>query len=144
MINFRIISRVVSVLLLIVGLLMWTGLPLSYIYQTENGQAIFLAGLTSCALGGLLWFIEPGDERTLRKREGYLIVALGWLSVSLFGTLPYLFSGAIPGFSDAFFETVSGLTTTGASVLTDIEAQPKDILYWRSLTQWIGGMGIIV
>ncbi len=80
----------------------------------------------------------------LKKRDGYLVVTLGWLCMSLFGTLPYQFSGQIPGFADAFFETVSGYTTTGASILNDIEAMSKGILMWRSLTQWIGGMGIIV
>jgi len=80
----------------------------------------------------------------IRKREGYLIVVLSWLAMILAGMLPYLYSGMIPTVPEALFETVSGMTTTGASVLTDIEAQPKGLLYWRSLTQWIGGMGIIV
>ena len=84
------------------------------------------------------------QNKALKKRDGYLVVTMGWLFMSLFGSLPYYLTGAIPDFSNAFFETVSGFTTTGASILNDIEAMPKSILYWRSLTQWIGGMGIIV
>mgnify|MGYP005992557221 CR=1 FL=1 len=80
----------------------------------------------------------------MRKRVGYIIVALGWVAMVAFGMLPYLISGLIPSIPSALFETVSGMTTTGASVLTDIEAAPEGLLYWRSLTQWIGGMGIIV
>lgn len=144
MINFRIIVRVISVLLLLLGGLMWTTLPFSWWYQTGLGEKLFYAGFSSVALGSLLWLVKPGDDRNLRKREGYLIVAIGWLTMVLFGTLPYLFTDVISHFPDAFFETVSGMTTTGASVLEDIEAQPLDVLYWRSLTQWIGGMGIIV
>jgi len=79
-----------------------------------------------------------------RKREGYIIVSITWIIISLFGTLPFIISGAIPNFTNAFFETISGFTTTGASVLSDIESLPKGILFWRSITHWIGGMGIIV
>ncbi|MDH5609812.1 MAG: TrkH family potassium uptake protein, partial [Cyclobacteriaceae bacterium] len=77
-------------------------------------------------------------------RDGYLVVTGGWLIMSLFGSIPYMLSGSIPDISNAFFETISGYSTTGATILTDIEAVPKGILFWRSLTQWIGGMGIIV
>ena len=82
--------------------------------------------------------------RDVAKREAYVIVTLGWVVLSLFGTLPFILSGSIPNFTDAFFETMSGFTTTGASVLNDIEALPHGVLFWRSMTQWIGGMGIIV
>ncbi|MEZ4683816.1 MAG: potassium transporter TrkG [Caldilineaceae bacterium] len=80
----------------------------------------------------------------MRAREGFAIVTFGWLGFSLFGCLPYLFSGTIPSFTDAFFETISGFTTTGATILTEIESLPHGILLWRSLTHWLGGMGIIV
>ncbi len=96
------------------------------------------------ALGTLIFFSVRNAGKKVARRDGFLIVATGWLSMVTFGTLPYLLSGAIPTFTDAFFETMSGMTTTGASILTDIEAQPEGILFWRSLTQWIGGMGIIV
>jgi trk system potassium uptake protein TrkH len=104
-----------------------------------------MSAVTSAGIGGILWWISrKRSSDNLGKRDGYLIVTLGWLGMSLVGTLPYLFSGAIPNFTNAFFETLSGFTTTGASILDDIEALPKGIIFWRSLTQWMGGMGIIV
>jgi trk system potassium uptake protein TrkH len=100
--------------------------------------------LLSGVLGGLaLLFIRP-RKKALYAREGYLTVALCWIIVSLIGCLPFLFSGAIPRFADAFFETVSGFTTTGSTILSDVESLPRGILFWRSFTHWIGGMGVIV
>ena len=144
MIQYRIIARVLGVLLVIIGGLMWTGLPISFLYDTGQAFSLVYSGAICVVVGGALWSLRPKTRKNVRKREGYLIVALGWLVMVTFGMLPYLFSGVIPTVPEALFETVSGMTTTGASVLTDIEAQPADILYWRSLTQWIGGMGIIV
>ncbi|MCB0635702.1 MAG: TrkH family potassium uptake protein [Lewinella sp.] len=145
MISFRPILRILGILLILIGLMMWTGLPFSWYYGTHDWQSLLFSGLISVGIGGALWwFIRIRPQDAIRKREGYLIVALGWLTMVTFGMLPYLFSGVIPTVPEALFETVSGMTTTGASVLTDIEAQPEGILYWRSLTQWIGGMGIIV
>ncbi len=92
----------------------------------------------------MLWYFTRNHEKKLRQKDGYLIVALGWTALSISGSLPYMLSGAIPEFTSALFETVSGYTTTGSSVLNDIEGVHKGILLWRSLTQWIGGMGIIV
>lgn len=144
MINVRPIIRVIAVLLVIIGGLMLTGLPVSFYYKSGDALPLFYSGLICIGIGTVLWLARfPGDN-AIKKREGYLIVALGWLSMVSFGMLPYLLSGAIPDVVGAFFETVSGMTTTGASVLNDIEAVPEGILYWRSLTQWIGGMGIIV
>ena len=100
--------------------------------------------LLSGVLGGLaVLFIRP-RKKTLYAREGYLTVALTWIVVSLVGCLPFIFSGAIPRFADAFFETVSGFTTTGSTILPNVEILPKGILFWRSFTHWIGGMGVIV
>ena len=143
MINYRPIARVISILLCIVGVMMWTGLPFS-LYFGEDPGPLLLAGLTSIAVGGGLFLVRSPKGIPIRKREGYLIVALSWVGMVLSGMLPYLYSGMIPTLPEAIFETVSGMTTTGASVLTDIEVQPRGLLYWRSLTQWIGGMGIIV
>ena len=143
MINFRPIARVISILLAVIGGMMWTGLPFSF-YYGESPYPLLLAGLTSLAVGAGLWFVPNPKGVPIRKREGYLIVALSWVAMVSAGMLPYLYSGMIPTVPEALFETVSGMTTTGASVLTSIEDQPKDLLYWRSLTQWIGGMGIIV
>ena len=82
--------------------------------------------------------------KEINKREGYLVVTFGWIVMTLSGTLPYLFTGSIPNFSNAIFETISGYTTTGSTILNDVEVLPKGVLFWRSLTHWIGGMGIIV
>ena len=100
--------------------------------------------LISAALGGLtVWLIKP-KKKMFYAREGFLTVALTWVVMSLAGCLPFIFSGAIPNFADAFFETVSGFTTTGSTILTDVEVLPRGILFWRSFTHWIGGMGVIV
>lgn len=144
MLNFRPVARVIGILLVIVGALMWTGLPFSWYYQSGDGMALFISGLITMTCGVPLWFLRMPKRGAIYKREGYLIVTLGWFAMVSFGTLPYLTSGMIPSIPDALFETVSGMTTTGASILTDIEIQPQGLLYWRSLTQWIGGMGIIV
>jgi len=143
--NYKIIFRVLGILLLMNGAFMLLCLPFSAYYGGSDMHALLQAsGVTS--LAGFMLFIFTGSNTNsnLRKKDGYLIVTLGWLSMSSFGCLPYIFSGAIPDLTSAFFETVSGFSTTGASVLTDIESIDKGILFWRSLTQWIGGMGIIV
>ena len=100
-------------------------------------------------IGIILVFSVPAiifkpKNRQIYTKEGFVTVAIGWILLSLFGALPFLFSGAIPNYIDALFETISGLTTTGASILTDIEALPRGILFWRSFTHWIGGMGILL
>lgn len=102
-----------------------------------------------CAGGGLLigvplsFFVKPGDK-VIYAKEGFLIVALSWVIVSVFGALPFVLSGEIPRFTDALFETVSGFTTTGASILRDVTAMSRGMLFWRSFTHWLGGMGILV
>ena len=145
MINFRPIISIVGVLLVIIGLMMFIPLMFSFYYSSGDEQALLFSGLLTSSVGFIFWFFTRGERgQRVNKREGYMVVALGWLSMSIFGMLPYLLSGVIPNLTDAMFETVSGLTTTGASILSDIESIPKGILFWRSMTQWIGGMGIIV
>ncbi|MDH5475614.1 MAG: TrkH family potassium uptake protein [Cyclobacteriaceae bacterium] len=142
--NFRIVIGLLGLLISLNGVFMLLCLPFS-IYYNENWISILLSGVITLIVGIILWFwFRKYPNKELKKRDGYLIVTLGWLSMSFFGTLPYILSGSIPFFTDAFFETISGFTTTGASILNDIEAMPRGILFWRSLTQWIGGMGIIV
>ncbi|MEJ2006502.1 MAG: potassium transporter TrkG, partial [Cyclobacteriaceae bacterium] len=142
--NFKLILNLLGLLVLLNGIFMLLCLPFS-LYFNENYLDILIAAGITVFSGGLIWFLTlRGLNTELKKKDGYLVVTLGWLTMSLFGTLPFLISGTIPDFTDAFFETISGFTTTGASILTDIEAAPKGILFWRSLTQWIGGMGIIV
>ena len=144
MINFAPISNVVGVLLIIIGVLMFSALPFSWYYHSNDAEALFFSGGITILCGLLLWLARFGSGSSVNKREGYLIVSLGWLAMVTFGMLPYLISGAIPSVTDAFFETVSGMTTTGASIVKDLEDIPAGILFWRSMTQWIGGMGIIV
>jgi len=144
MINYRPVVRFMGLLLMLIGILMFSGLPISFYLKSQDWQALLYSGLLCIGVGIPLWFNRLGKNDSIGKREGYLIVAFGWLTMVTFGTLPYLFSGVTKDFTDAFFETVSGMTTTGASIFTDIEALPYGILYWRSLTQWIGGMGVIV
>ncbi len=145
MVSFSPIARVIGVTLLLLGGLMLTCLPASYYYQDGEAGPIALSALI-CILFGAppMLLFKSRHGKGVNKREGYLIVSLGWLAMSLFGMLPFIFSGVLPNVADAFFETASGLTTTGASVITDIEGTPEGILLWRSLTHWIGGMGIIV
>lgn len=120
--------------------------PFAIFYDDQNHFNIFLlCSLITTLFGFLLRFLTKDEKNAeIKKRDGYLIVVGGWLCMTFFGTLPYLLSDSIPSFTDAFFETMSGFTTTGSTILDKIETLPKSILFWRSMTQWIGGMGIIV
>lgn len=113
---------------------------------TKDGQTLplSLASLLTLLVGIILMLISRNHQKQLNKRDGYLVVSLGWLLMTISGMLPYLFTGVFQDVSSAFFETMSGYTTTGSSVLADIEVVPKGVLFWRSTTHWIGGMGIIV
>jgi trk system potassium uptake protein TrkH len=144
MINIQPISNVVGVLLILIGIVMLGCLPFSFYYGSEDVYALTISGFITIGVGIAAWSFRFSSETQVNKREGYLIVTLGWISMTLAGVLPYMISGVIPTFAEAFFESVSGFTTTGASVLQNIEATPKGILFFRSITQWIGGMGIIV
>ncbi len=143
--NIKAILKILGALVVIEGIFMLTALGFSWYYGMEDFRALLYSALITIASGTGIYFLgRPADRKALGKREGYVIVTFAWIFISLFGTLPFILSGAIPSFSNAFFETMSGFTTTGASILTDIESLPKGILFWRSLTHWIGGMGIIV
>lgn len=113
------------------------------IYKEGDAQGIFASALIIMAMGGVMMQVQRGRV-DLTLRDGFAVVSFGWFFMSLAGALPFVMTGAIPSFTDAFFESASGFTTTGASILTDIEAQTHGILFWRSFTHWIGGMGIIV
>ncbi|WP_431164801.1 TrkH family potassium uptake protein [Tenacibaculum halocynthiae] len=142
--NFKLIYRFLGITAVLNGLFMWLAIPFS-LYHNENAVlGILNAGIITVAIGLLLFFFNKPNSKKIQKKEGYLIVTLGWLTLSFTGMLPYLLSGAISSIPDAFFETISGYSTTGSSILKDIESMPKGILFWRSATHWIGGMGIIV
>ncbi|MBO5702245.1 MAG: TrkH family potassium uptake protein [Clostridia bacterium] len=114
------------------------------IYLEKSGFSFLISAALALCLGMLLVIFAKPDDRLIYAKEGFAIVAYAWLLLSAIGAVPFVIGGAIPSYIDAFFETVSGLTTTGASILTDVEALDKCMLFWRSFTHWIGGMGILV
>ena len=142
--NYKIIFHFFGLLLLFNGGFMLLAALLSFFYKDGATFDLFLAGISVLAFGVMSMLCTKNHTKEMNKREGYLVVAFGWIVMTLSGTLPYLFTGAIPDFSNAFFETISGYTTTGSTILNDIESLPEGVLFWRSLTHWIGGMGIIV
>jgi len=142
--NYKIITHIMGLLLLCNGFFMGISAGVSAIYKDGATWDICLAALITILAGLLAMFPTRNHKKEVKRKEGYLIVTFGWIIMSISGVLPYISSGAIPNITDAFFETISGYTTTGASILDDIEALPEGILFWRSLTHWIGGMGIIV
>ncbi|MCK9401433.1 MAG: TrkH family potassium uptake protein [Bacteroidales bacterium] len=144
-IDLKQIINLIGFFLVVEGIFMLSGLPFSLYYHEEPAFTLLLSFLITSGSGGVIWyFTRRKSKDTINKREGFLVVSLTWVTISLFGTLPFIISGTIPSFTDAFFETMSGFTTTGASILTDVEILPRGILFWRSMTHWIGGMGIIV
>ena len=142
--NYKIIFHFFGLLLLFNGGFMLIATIISLIYKDGVTFELSLAGLVTLLIGVFAMYRTKDHRKEMNKREGYIVVAFGWIVMSLTGTLPYMMTGAIPSFTDAFFETISGYTTTGASILNDIEIVPEGVLFWRSMTHWIGGMGIIV
>ncbi|HCV79942.1 MAG TPA: potassium transporter, partial [Zunongwangia profunda] len=142
--NFKVILHVMGLLLICNGGFMLLSVLISFIYKDGVTLGMSAAALVTLLIGTLLMFTTRGHRKELKVREGYIIVSFGWIFMALSGSLPYVMTKAIPDFTNAFFETMSGYTTTGASILNDIESIPKGVLFWRSLTHWIGGMGIIV
>ena len=142
--NYKIVLHLMGLLFVVNGGFILLAALVSYYFEDGVALEMFLAGIVGSGIGGAIMFSTRNHRKEIQKREGYIIVTFGWIFMSLVGTLPYIFTGAIPSFTNAFFETMSGYTTTGASILNDIEVIPKGVLFWRSITQWIGGMGIIV
>ncbi|WP_299012219.1 potassium transporter TrkG [uncultured Polaribacter sp.] len=142
--NTKIIYRFLGITAILNGLFMFIAVPFSLYYDEPEKWGILNAGIITIFIGLILYFTNKPKSTNIHKKEGYLIVTLGWLTLSFTGMLPYLLSDAIPDISNAFFETISGYSTTGSSILTDIDGTSKGILFWRSATHWIGGMGIIV
>lgn len=121
------------------------GIPFSIYYGDSDILTLLISGLTTSLIGIVMWLVNKKyDKQEISKREGFLIVTLGWIFMSAFGAIPFVIQGSIPSYTDAFFETMSGFTTTGASILKEVEVLPHGILFWRSMTHWIGGMGIIL
>lgn len=143
-INKAMIFRLLGFLLMIESFFILLSMIVSIIYKEKATYSFLSTLLISSSIAGLVLFLTRNAKKDFGKREGYIIVCFVWIVLSLFGALPFIFSGAIPNFTNAFFETMSGFTTTGASILNNIEELPKGILFWRSIIQWMGGMGIIV
>lgn len=142
--NLKIIYRFLGITAILNGFFMFISFPFSLFNNEKAAWGILNAGIITLLIGALLYYFNKPNNTNIQKKEGYLIVTLGWLILTFTGMLPYLLSGTIPNVINAIFETISGYSTTGSSILTDIEAMPKGILFWRSATHWIGGMGIIV
>lgn len=141
--NYRLTLHVLGGLLVFLGATLLTPVPFTLYYGDGQLGTFALSAAITALVGGVLFYVfRDRDEMTLR--EGFAVVAFGWIGFALFGSLPYLFSGCLPNPVDAFFESMSGFATAGASVFTDVEAAPHSVLFWRALTQWLGGMGIIV
>jgi len=143
--RFRQIFRLIGILNFFLGLSMLLPLTVSLIYSDGSFLSLLFSFIITSGTGIALFFlIEKINYVSLSQREGMAIVTFGWLSAGLFGSLPFLFSTSIGTLTNAYFESISGFTTTGASILANIESLPKGILFWRSQIQWMGGMGIIV
>ena len=146
MIHVKIIHRILGVLLLIESGIMLLCALLPIFYGENDLFGFVMAALVSACFGMTFMMIGKSTrnkESAMTRRDGYIVVAVSWVLFSIFGSLPYYVSGYIPSYADAYFETMSGFTTTGATIIDDIEAMPHGLLFWRSLTQWIGGLGIV-
>ena len=143
MINSKMICKIMGSLFFIeAGFLILCALLA--IYYKETDLTAFLSSAAITAGAGIVFSIfGKNAERKISRRDGYVVVSLAWIFFSLFGMLPFYLSGYIPSITDAFFETMSGFTTTGDTILDDIESLSHGLLFWRSLTQWIGGLGIV-
>lgn len=142
--NRRMVLNTIGHIAVTESALMLLPLFISLLYGEKAVWSFAVSASVALVLGLLLRFFSKPSTRVIYAKEGFAIVAFAWLLMSLLGALPFYLSGSIPSFVDAIFETVSGFTTTGASILTEIESLPKGILFWRSFTHWVGGMGVLV
>ena len=144
--KIKTVLHVLSVLMLIISLFVIVSIVVALYYHEMSSVFAFLKTLAIIIpLNMIIYFItKTSKNHVIGIREGFFLVSSSWIAASLAGSLPFVFSGAIPSYTDAFFETMSGFTTTGASILTDIEGLSHGMLFWRSMTHWLGGMGIVV
>lgn len=143
MINWKIIWKIIGHLLYLEAALMALCSLMAFLYGEDDFSAFLIAVVTTMATGACLHFIGRDSTNTMSRRDSILVVTLAWMIFSLFGSFPFLHSGYLTNLTDAYFETMSGFTTTGASLIDDVERLPHALLFWRSLTQWIGGLGIV-
>lgn len=144
--NLRNIFHILGIFVMMIGAAMLPAFVISAMLHEAAWTAIGLSSLLSMGAGLLMYILIPrtGERISLSHREGFVIVTLAWVLASAFGGLPFLLAGVVPTFCDAFFETMSGFTTTGASVISNLDTASRGILFWRALTHWMGGMGIII
>ena len=143
LINTKIIIRVLGILLFVETAMFLLCALVSWFYEEKETLTFLQTAAINTAVGIVLILLSRGAERKLTKRDGYCIASLSWILFSAFGMLPFYLSGSVDSITNAFFETMSGFTTTGATIMDNIDSQPHGILFWRSLTQWIGGLGIV-
>lgn len=143
MINFKLIYKVIGSLLFIEAIMMFYCLLVAFYYREDDILAFIVTIVLTSLSAVYLKYRGHNAENRMGRRDAYLLVTLTWVSFSIFGALPFIISGHVDNYTDAYFETISGLTTTGASVLDDVEALPHGLLFWRSMTNWIGGLGIV-
>ena len=143
MVNFRIVSKIIGSLLFIEAFFMGWCLAIAFIHHEDDMLAFLLSMLLTFGSGFLFLFLGRNAENTLSRRDAYVVVTATWAIFSVFGMFPFLIHGSIGNLCDAFFETMSGFTTTGATIIDDVERLPHGMLFWRSLMQWIGGLGIV-
>ena len=143
MINSKMIYRIIGFLLLIETAMLLCCGAVSLFYKENDLQSFLISSAITTGVGILMLAIGKGAEKSLNRRDGYVIVSTAWIAFSLFGMLPYYIGGYIPSITDAFFETMSGFSSTGATIMNNIESMPHGILFWRAMTQWIGGLGIV-
>ena len=143
-INFKAIAKVIGVLLCIEAIFMLFPLFTSIYYKEADTLPFLFSCIITAAIGVTLFLSTYKNNDRSGKREGFMAVTLSWISISLMGALPFIFNSDVDNFTDAFFESMSGFSTTGMSILNDIDGSCHGILLWRSLSQWLGGMGIIL
>lgn len=143
MINAKIIYRIIGTLLYIEAALLLLCALFPLCYQEDDLYGFLYSVAITAVAGTLLLFLGKGADKHTNRKDGYVIVSISWVIFSLFGMLPFYISGYIPNITNAFFETMSGFTSTGATILNNIESLPHGLLFWRSMTQWIGGLGIV-
>ena len=142
--NVKLLLHVLGAILLVEAAALVPSLAIAIGYGEGDAMAFVWTILLLNAVGAPMRLFVKAEQTNLRAREGFLAVSLSWVLLSVFGALPFVFSGVIPNFVDALFESVSGFTTTGATIMTQIEGQPHGVMFWRSFTHWIGGMGVLV
>ena len=143
MINWKLISKILGQLLFLEAVVMGCCILMAVLYHEPDAEAFGLAVVVTIVASLLLQFVGRDTSDMMNRRDAYLVVSLSWIIFSFFGAIPFVASGFLPSPTDAYFETISGFTTTGASLIDDVESLPHALLFWRSMTQWIGGLGIV-